>query len=80
MNITSAGTYLTRNGRTVIINEVNLDSEFTFPVKGHVMIPSKTSNRIKREWTIWQRNGCHVAIGEHNWDIVGEANGNSGTD
>lgn len=78
MQITKPGTYRTRNGRTVIINEVNLDSKFTFPVKGHVLIPSKTSNRIKREWSIWQRDGHHTGCSiEHSWDIVGEANGHS---
>lgn len=78
MNITRTGTYLTRNGRTVIISEVNLDSEYTFPVKGHVLIPSKTSNRMKREWTIWQRNGRYVGdFQEHKWDIIGDENGNS---
>lgn len=75
MQITKPGTYVTRNNRTVVISEVNLDSTFTFPVKGHVLIPSKTSSRIKREWTIWQRNGRHLGAEEHKWDIIGDANG-----
>lgn len=71
MNITSTGTYLTRNGRVVEIVEVNLDSEYSYPIKGHVLIPSKTSNRIKRYWTIWQRNGCYIGdFKENKWDIV----------
>lgn len=77
MQITKSGTYFTRNGRTVIIDEVNLTSEYTFPVKGHVLIPSKTSNRVKREWTTWQRNGRHIGFADHKWDIIGDANGNS---
>ena len=71
MNITSTGTYLTRNGRVVEIVEVNLGSEYSYPVKGLVLIPSKTSNRIKREWAIWQRNGRYVGhFKDHKWDIV----------
>ena len=71
MNITSTGTYLTRNGRVVEIVEVNLGSEYSYPVKCLVLIPSKTSNRIKRYWTIWQRNGCYIGdFKENQWDIV----------
>lgn len=70
MLITSTGTYLTRNGRTVIISEVNIDSEYSYPVKGHVLIPSKTSNRVRREWTIWKRDGRYVGFEDHKWDIV----------
>lgn len=71
MQITHPGNYQTRNGRTVQISEVNVSSVFTFPVKGHVLIPSKTSNRVKRNWTIWKLNGKHMGeFQEHQWDIV----------
>ena len=73
MNITSPGIYTARNGRQVIISEVNCASPFTFPVKGHVLIPNSRTGRIKREWTIWKLDGQHQAVGQHNWDIVAQA-------
>lgn len=71
MQITKPGKYKTRNGRVVEISEVNIVSPFTYPVKGHVLVPSKTSNRVKRNWTIWKLNGKHIGeLVEHQWDIV----------
>lgn len=71
MQITNTGNYQTRNGRTVQISEVNVSSVFTYPVKGHVLVPNKTGSRIKRNWTIWKLNGRHIGdVVDNPWDIV----------
>lgn len=71
MQITKPGKYKTRNGRIVEISDVDIGSQFTYPVKGHVLVPNKTGSRVKRNWTIWRLDGRHVGdIVDHQWDIV----------
>lgn len=71
MQIAKPGKYKTRNGRIVEISDVDIGSPFTYPVKGHVLVPNKTGSRVKRNWSIWRLDGRHVGdMVEHQWDIV----------
>lgn len=77
MEIIKPGDYITRAGHRVTISEVNLDSKYSFPVKGYIW--HKVKGKLKpSEYQIWKRNGQNVAVGENPKDIVGVWGGTGG--
>jgi len=71
MQITETGNYITRSGLKVEVHEIK-NGTATFPVKGSICRKPKTGNskRIIREFSIWKRNGQHMAVGNHPLDII----------
>ena len=66
-------TYVTRDGRKVILHEVVLHNSageaVTFPVKGTI-IETLPSGRRRTTYNIWQMSGRSFVLAEHSQDII----------
>lgn len=73
--INSPGDYVTRDGQRVTIFAIADPHMATFNCKGHLYIPNGRGTGWRMKFDIWQPNGRHKALGEHDCDIVGEWDG-----
>jgi len=69
------GTYITRNGKTVIVHEIkpskHKDKSITeFLVKGSLII--RKNNRVRYHYDIWHVSGRFEAVIPCDMDIIGK--------
>ena len=66
--ITKPGTYLARNGETVIIDKIG--ERGTTPCQGRCS-RTATSGKVRWVHNLWRRDGRLFPIREHGEDVVG---------
>lgn len=67
--IDRVGQYITRNGKTVIIDCIDRETMSDWKCSGHVLRVD-TLGRTYRKWSIWQSNGVYRALPGSGLDIV----------